>query len=357
MQINIERYGSLNLHEYQHFVDMHPQGTPYHHPGWLLAAEQAYGHRAWVISVRDKGQLQAVMPVCQLRRPGGGPLVSLPFCDMAGPLSETVQAGSDLGLGASRLMADVGAKALLVRRPEGGIIDEDMSARETYRNGQKVSMVFQLPAGSERLFSSYKPKLRSQIRKAEKNGLVASIETGLTGLEAFYPVFAANMRRLGSPVHGKSWFGALAGAYGDRLVVGVVRSGERVVGAGIVLTGGSRACIPWASTLAEYNHLAPNMLLYWRLLSYLSDGGFTEFDFGRSSFEEGTYRFKKQWGAKPARLCWEHWLADGSLQPCVMAETSPARIKVRSLIQACWQKLPLVVANWLGPHLRKHISL
>ncbi len=355
--VKVERCVDVDRSAYQNFVASHPHATAYHNIAWLDAVEQAYGHPCWVVTAWRGHRLVAVLPVCQLRRIGGGSLVSLPFCDLAGPLYETAEGESALKTGIRTLLSELGASTLEVRRRGPALCEQDIAELEHLKSNRKVSMVASLPESSERLFASYKPKLRSQIRKAEKNGLTAEVVTGTSGIDDFYPVFAANMRRLGSPVHGREWFDALTTAFDDRLLVGIVRLENEVVGAGIVLVQGKTACIPWASTVAEYNHLATNMLLYWQLLSHVADYGCRQFDFGRSSFGEGTYRFKKQWGAEPVALDWQQWQPDGSVLQSPATEPGLLAKKLRSWIEACWRRLPLQLANRLGPKLRKHISL
>ena len=351
------RLDDLPAETYDRFVASHPQASPYHHRAWLQATVKAYGHQAWVVSVTRKGEWVGALPVCHMRRPGGGNLVSLPFCDLGGPLAQDEGVQAALKAGAQTLMDTCGKADMAVRMAGDALTDEQIAEAELSQSARKVSMLFPLPESSEVLIKSYKPKLRSQIRKAEKNGLTSRVVTGREGVEAFYPVFAANMRRLGSPVHSRAWFRALAEAYGEQMLVGLVYAEQQVVGAGIVLVSGQKACIPWASTLAEFNHLAPNMLLYWALLSHVTDAGCEWFDFGRSTFGEGTYRFKKQWGAKPYGLSWVHWHADGRVTESAVTEPSATARKLRQFIEACWQRLPLAIANWLGPRLRKHISL
>ena len=114
--------------------------------------------------------------------------------------------------------------------------------------------------------------------------------------------------------------------------------------------------IPWASTLAEYNALAPNMLLYWTIQSQLCERGVRQFDFGRSTFGEGTYKFKKQWGALPVALDWREWDAQG-VAPVAAPATAGASSSLRPLIESAWQRLPLAVTNSLGPRLRRYITL
>ncbi|MFC4258512.1 FemAB family XrtA/PEP-CTERM system-associated protein [Marinobacter lacisalsi] len=333
------------------YVSRHPEGTGYHQLAWLESIASAYGHRVWcLMAMSPGGNLSGVMPVCEFRVPlTGARWISLPYCDLGGPLASSETAASALRERALDLVKRYSGKGLCLRLP-GGAVDPQSES-----NLAKVSMLCELPDSSEALFRSYKPKLRSQIRKAEKNGLRAEVTSGKEAVWLFYQVFADNMHRLGSPVHSLRWFQDLQQAFGDRLKVGLVYFEEKVIGAGIILVNGARASIPWASTLAEFNRLAPNMLLYWTLLAHVTDAGCRIFDFGRSTPGEGTYRFKKQWGAVPHELQWLDLSPDG--EPMTQKVASGQESKLRAMVESAWQRLPLSVANLLGPQVRKYISL
>jgi lipid II:glycine glycyltransferase (peptidoglycan interpeptide bridge formation enzyme) len=163
------------------------------------------------------------------------------------------------------------------------------------------------------------------------------------------------MRALGSPVHSKQWFTSLLENYQESMIISVVYKEYLPIGAGIVLLSGDKAAIPWASTKAEYNRLSPNMMLYWSLLKHLSDNNINHFDFGRSSYGEGTYKFKQQWGAKPKALIWQTLvMPSGELETDASATSNS---KLRTLVENTWRKLPLNLTVFLGPKIRKHISL
>lgn len=331
------------------YVSAHPGATPYHRTGWIQAVAEAYGHQVYGLTARGQGGgLVGVLPLCLVKAPmTRGALTSLPYCDLGGPLADSDDIATELNAAAMELAKAHGLSRVHLRlggeevEPEPGL--------------GKVSMLLDLPESGEALFRSYKPKLRSQIRKAEKNGLTAEVSDSADAIAGFYRVFAANMHRLGSPVHSQRWFEALKTAYGEKMVVGLVHHGDQVVGAGILLLNGRRASIPWASTDVAFNRLAPNMLLYWTLLEYVADRGYQVFDFGRSTPGEGTWRFKKQWGARSHRLEWVSIPEEGAEEPAGGQGVVPGR--GRAFAERVWQRMPLWLANRLGPHIRKYITL
>jgi FemAB-related protein (PEP-CTERM system-associated) len=358
LQARASRFNAFPVSEYDQYVAGHPQATPYHSSAWLHAIQRAYGHTGWLITVHHNGGLCGVLPLVEVKPPlGARRLVSLPFCDLGGVLADNADIREQLIAEASTLAKKNRIKILEIRA--GGAALETEQAIEALPAHTKVRMLCELPENSEVLFKSYKPKLRSQIRKAEKNGLRAELLSEGDAVNLFYDVFSQNMRRLGSPVHSLQWFKDLKAAYDDHMLIAIVFQDAKPVGAGIVLLGGKQACIPWASTLEEFNRLAPNMLLYWTLLSHVCDLGYILFDFGRSSPGEGTYRFKKQWGAQPHELIWSEYhngaQKTASVDPNGTGASGLSRI--RPLIEYIWRRLPLTMANWLGPKLRRYITL
>jgi FemAB-related protein (PEP-CTERM system-associated) len=324
--------------------------SPYFLSGWRRAVQKVYGHQAGCLLARERASKQsiALLPYSVFKRPLQRPrVISQPFADYSGVL--TINSELNRSLEAD-FRAQLGQNAVELRHSA-----QDISPQPEQL--AKVRMITQLLAGQDALLASYKPKLRSQIKKATKNGLTAELSTDSSAIKAFYQIYASNMRRLGSPAHHPDWFQYLLEYYPPgSLQVVLVRLAEQVTGAAIVLINGNQAVIPWASTLAEFNHLAPNMLLYWTIQSYLADRGVTTFDMGRSTPGEGTYRFKQQWGAQPYALDWQLH-RPGSEDGIALLQSDKAISGTRKVLEQLWRCLPQSLANQLGGQLRGYISL
>jgi FemAB-related protein (PEP-CTERM system-associated) len=346
MKIRIAVAGDQAI--WDEYVDSHNNATPYHRFAWLLSIEQAYQHENVSLLAFNDDTLVGVLPCIKMQKPFSKPsYCALPFCDL----------GFGLGNEPSILQALQSEALTLLQREGGNSFDYRDSVNTSPGDelvGKKVRMVLPLPGDSEALMAGFKSKLRSQIRKAEKNGLTCVVANSQTQIDDFYQIFAINMRKLGSPVHSKKWFECLFNNYAQQSILSVVYSDKVPVGAGIVLRTGNKVAIPWASTVAEYNKLAPNMMLYWSLLEHVSNLGCTEFDFGRSTYNEGTYKFKRQWGAEPIPLAWSNLVAE---QATIAENTQYKVSQIRSLVEKTWAKLPLGITTSLGPKIRKHISL
>ena len=300
------------------YVATHPLGSPYHRYAWKQAMERAYSiETGYYLAENTRGGITGILPAARLPRPlGAGAWCSLPYCDRGEPLAGDRETAEAL---AARLVCGddgrAGPTATYEIRATGSDDDQPGGDDAQLAPGQKVRLLLDLPDTPDALFEGFKSKHRSQINKARKNGLTISLGNAPAAVEQFYSVYSANMRNLGSPPHSRAWFHAVAGAYGDDCVIALVSTGASVIGAGLVLANPVQAAIPWASTLRDFNRLAPNMLLYWALLSHCIERGCRRFDFGRSGYGEGTYRFKAQWGARPVPLAWRRYRPAGTGQP------------------------------------------
>lgn len=331
------------------YVKEHTGATGYHNFAWGQAIEQAYGHKPHYFIAHSNQQTVGVLPIIEMRKPLlGRELCSLPFCDLGGCLADSQDIEHQLvQYAADQLNANINSP-LYIRQSGEPVLEQDLQKLQ----GKKVRMLLSLPESSEALMTSFKSKLRSQIRKAEKNGLTVEMGYQQHLVDDFYGVFAQNMHMLGSPVHGKGLFQALQKHYQDKMLICIVKKDTLPVGGGIVLLGSNIASIPWASTLQKYNKLAPNMLLYWSVLKEVTDRGIQQFDFGRSSYGEGTFKFKHQWGAKPILLDWQE-----HPQAYDQPEKNSEPGKLRGVVENIWRKLPLSLTIAIGPIVRKYISL
>jgi FemAB-related protein (PEP-CTERM system-associated) len=333
--------------KWDHYVSSKPNSTAYQLFAWKQAIESTYKHQAYYLIAETKQEICGVLPIIRIKPPFlAAKLCSLPFCDSGGPITEDEETRRALLNHSHQLSQELNAGSFELRE---SLPNTDETTTE---HDSKVSMLLELPSSSEEVLAGFKSKHRSQINKAKKNGLEADFGTSARYIDEFYRVFANNMLRLGSPVHSKSLFINLAKYYDERMILALIKHEGITIAAGIVLRINNRACIPWASTLFEYNKLSPNMLLYWSLLEKLADSNCQLFDFGRSTPGEGTYKFKAQWGAQPQALHWQSFDIHGDVIDNTMGNS-----KARAVIEQIWQKQPQFTANLLGPAVRKYISL
>jgi lipid II:glycine glycyltransferase (peptidoglycan interpeptide bridge formation enzyme) len=91
--------------------------------------------------------------------------------------------------------------------------------------------------------------------------------------------------------------------------------------------------------------------MYWEVMRRAADRGCRLFDFGRSKLGTGSFSFKHNWGFQDAKLNYMFRLKPGEAIP----EVNPTNPKYRFFIKA-WKRLPLPVANAIGPHIVRGIG-
>jgi FemAB-related protein (PEP-CTERM system-associated) len=330
--------------EWDDFVDASADAEAYHPYRWRSVYERVFGHRCLYLIARDKGgAVTGVLPLVQLKSVlFGNFLVSLPCFNYAGSLASDETVRGALIEAAAAAAKDAGAGHVELRHRAR------VSLNLPYRD-DKVSMLLDLPDSSEALWNGFSSKLRAQVRRPGKEG-ATSEDGGVELLDEFYAVFSRNMRDLGTPVYPKQLFSEILETFPEQSRVFVVKLDGKSCAAGF--TFGFRGCleIPCASALREFNRVSVNMLLYWSVLQHAISAGYKQFDFGRSTVDAGTYRFKKQWGARPEQLRWHYSLPSGAALPALNPQNPKFRLATR-----LWQKLPVSVANILGPRIVRHL--
>jgi FemAB-related protein (PEP-CTERM system-associated) len=329
---------------WDHFVMGHAQASGYHTLAWRAVISKAFGHRTYYLMARDEGgTIRGVLPLVLTESPMFGCfLTSMAFFNYGGVLADCADVRFALLSAVAELAKNVGATHIELRQTEP--IETDWPVRS-----RKVSMRLALPSDYESLLKAFPSKLRSQIRRAQKEGMDVSVG-GEELLEDYYRVFARCMRDLGTPVYAKGFFQSIVEAFPKEVRLCVVSLKGIPLASGLLYGFRSRLEIPWAASDKRYSRLAPNMLLYGAVLEFACREGFKEFDFGRSSRESGTYRFKEQWGAKPVSLHWYYWLRDGGPLP----ELNPQNPKYALAIRL-WQHLPVSVTTTVGPMIAKYL--
>ncbi len=330
------------MDEWDSYVDGHPQATLYHRWVWRDVIQKVFGHTAIFLVARDAAGLAGVLPLVRLRSwVFGDYLVSMPYFNFGGALARSPEVCQQLMLAAGAEARRIGCGHVEFRDTEsrdGAMVRMD-----------KVCMELALPGQFDVLWSTLGAKIRAQVRKPQKEGAQV-VHGGEDLLPEFYAVFARNMRDLGTPVYPLAFFREILRSLPAQASIAIIRYKGKAVAAGFLLGFRNRLEIPWASSLREYNPLGVNMMLYAEVIRFAIESGYRVFDFGRSSVDSGTYRFKKQWGASARQLYWHYWLAKGRNMP----QLNPGNPKYR-LAVAAWRRLPLRIATGLGPHIVKYL--
>jgi len=347
MPIKIAALDAASRSAWDRFVlETCPEATFFHLAGWKDVVEGVYRQRCRYLYAERDGAIVGVLPLAEIRsRIFGNRLISNAFTIGGGVAAVDEEARAALDAEAIRLMRETGASGIEYRRSDRHSGDPSWTAKsDVYANFSRA-----IAKEEEDCLKQIPRKQRAVVRKA----LDAAVLTDEidTVPDRFFPLYAFSMRNMGTPVFGMKFFARLMEAFEGRCdCLTVLHQGQPVSS---VLNFYFRdAVMPYyTGCRPEARDLGANDFMYWRLMRHAVERGFSTFDFGRSKFGTGPFSFKKNWGFEPAPITHEY-LSAGNAPP---AEINPLNPKYRLFI-ALWRRLPLGLANLLGPVVVREIG-
>lgn len=341
--INISELTTEYEAAWSQFVSDHPDATIAHEIGWREVIRDSLGHRPIYLTASEGPRITGILPLFLVKTWWQSRyMVSLPWIDYGGVCASDNESERLLLKRACEITRQHKAEFMELRSVDSSPIS-DLEVSE-----KKVTFLLELDKDPEIVWKGFNAKLRNQVRKADKSGLVTEY-AGLEKLDLFYRVFARNMRDLGTPVWGKDFFERILTRFADTAKIILVKMNDKTIAAGLVLAFKDRLYVPSASSYRSYLKYCPNHALYWRVIKDACEQGYQYFDFGRSTWDSNTFKFKKQWAPEPRQLRWQYHLNKADEIPAI----NPNNPKYRLFI-GMWRMLPLSVANMVGPRLIKN---
>jgi FemAB-related protein (PEP-CTERM system-associated) len=321
------------------YVESHPNACNYHRWGWQEVIRDAFGHEPHYLYASIDGTIRGVLPLFSIRsRLFGNSLVSVPFFSYGGLLADSQESTNALATRAAELARQLGARHVELR--QGSELNCDWAKTQS-----KVTMGLALPASAEELWKRFSTGHRNKIRKSQKSGF--RIEWGAgEAVKHFYPVFAANMRNLGTPVYPKAWFERICRRFPGEIHIMTLWEEDRVVASAFLSAYRKTLELPWSASLPDTRKKYSHYLMYWTFMEWAIQKGFQWMDLGRCTPGSGTYEFKQHWVCDEKPLNWYYWLAPTSALPRVRVDNPRFNLAIQ-----VWKHLPLAVANQLGPRI------
>ncbi len=315
-------------------------GSVFHRAAWLQAVELGTGNRAHGLLAERAGQITGWLPLSEVHSPVfGRMLASSGFAVDGGPL------GDNAGL----LCRTAEELALRLSCPSIELRGGDAPADWTVRTDSHCGFVCDLAADDEAQLLAIPRKQRAEVRRGLGYAMQVSIGRAEEDRVAHYSVYAASVRNLGTPVFPRTLFDAVL----DNLDADILTLRREGVAMASVLSLYHRgAVLPyWGGGTAAARHWRANDVMYYALMNHARSRGCTRFDFGRSKTGSGPYHFKRNWGFEPQPLAYASWTAPGMER----RDADPTSAKHAARL-ALWQKLPLPVANLLGPMIARGLG-
>jgi FemAB-related protein (PEP-CTERM system-associated) len=320
-----------------------PSATFFHRAGWKTVLEQAFGHRTCFLYAEDQGSIIGILPLAQVKSVlFGNTLSSLPFCVYGGIVADNEQVARALRGEACRLAQEFNVGALELRNATPS--ETDWPVKQLYYTFRKS-----IDPDDEANLKAIPNRQRAMVRKGIEEGLHSEWDSGT---DRIYRVYSESVRNLGTPVFSAKYLRVLRQVFASHCsVLMITQAGQDV--AGVLSFYFRDEVIPYygGSTAVARSLKGVNHFMYWELMRHSAAQGYRLFDFGRSKEGTGPFSFKKNFGFKPQPLPYEYFLVKSSSVP----DVNPLNPKYRLMISV-WSKLPLPIANLLGPLLARSLG-
>jgi FemAB-related protein (PEP-CTERM system-associated) len=331
------------------FVDTQPDASFFHRSTWRHVIEHAFGHRTHYVLAECDGAITGVLPLVHLKSHlFGNTLISNPFCVYGGPVAVDRESAAALDAYAASLMQQLGAQAVeyrLLRPLEDGWLEEEACPT---RSDLYVTFRKAIAASDETNMKAIPRKQRAIVRKGIERGLVATVGKDV---DVLHRIYAESVRNLGTPVFSCRYFRLLKDMFGEDMDITIVRDGEAPVAAVMNFYYRDEVLPYYGGGTAAARACHANDFMYWEVMRHAAARGCRIFDFGRSKVGTGSFAFKKNWGFAPEPLHYRYRLQKGLAIP----DINPHNPKYRLFI-AGWKRLPLPIANLLGPYIVRGIG-
>ncbi len=329
------------------YVRAHAQATPFHLSGWSRAVARGCGQANHYLVAEIESTIVGVLPLTVVHSPlFGRALVSSAFAVGGGALA-------DDGDVAKALSAEAVAMAERLTCPTVELRGGMMSAGADWHHDETTYLGFvrDLAADDEAELLAIPRKQRAEVRRAL--GFELTAETGTTEQHraAHYSVYSESVRNLGTPVFPRALFDAVLDNFGSEADILTVRHDGTPIASVLSLYWRGTVMPYWGGGTAAARGWRANDLMYYALMNHARGRGCTRFDFGRSKAGTGPAAFKRNWGFEGKPLAYVKFAANGEAPRDINPLNPKYRLKV-----ALWQKLPLSIANRIGPIIARGLG-
>ncbi len=328
----------------EQFVREHG-GTLFHLPSWLKAVERGTGNRGGGIVAEQLGAIVGWLPLTEVRSLlFGNTLVSSGFGVGGGILADSPGTVQQIAACVQDHCERYGFSSVEVR---GGAIPDDWRSWDDKHCGFERA----LADNDEAELLAIPRKARAEVRKGLKNGLEVRVGRSREDLDAHYSVYSESVRNLGTPVFPKTLFSEMLEAFPDTSDILTVLSGRKPLASVLSFYHDGVVMPFWGGGTFAARGARANEIMYYELMLHARRQGMKRFDFGRSKTGSGPFNFKKNWGFEPQPLTYAEWTAAGETARDIDPTSDAYSRKI-----ALWKKLPLPIANTVGPFIARDLA-
>ncbi len=340
MQIKFLSDNELNA--WNDYVESNPLASFCHRSEWKFILESVYGIKTHYMYAEDNGTITGILPLAEIKSLlFGHTLISTPFCVYGGACGDTQETSTKLIDKASRLAKELQVDYMELRNISDS--QDNWPCKDFYYTFQK-----EISADADINLKAIPRKQRAMVRKGINNDLESVIDDNV---DRFYDIYSVSVRNLGTPVYPKKYFIALKNVFGHACNILTITKDGKAISSVLSFYSGDTVMPYYGGGLAEARRLKAYDFMYWELMRRSCANKIRYFDFGRSIEGTGSYSFKKNWGFQPKKLYYQQQLVTARQTP----DFNPRNSKYGMYVKA-WQKLPLPIANLIGPLISRNLG-
>jgi FemAB-related protein (PEP-CTERM system-associated) len=346
LPIEIQMLDQVGVEAWDDFVNRTPGSLPTHASIWKDILDRTYGYPCYFLAALVEGQIQGVLPLFRVE----SVLMGDSLQSMAGGICVmTPQVSRALACYADDLARQLDVDYLLLRDSRQPWESCGLEVIDAHR-GVRIH----LPADPQTAWEQLNRTLRKDIRKGVRNGEVDAI-TDLLLIDDFYDVMARFNHQVGTPLYSKQFLINVAQGFPGRFMTALGYSGGKPVASYLCLLHHNQLFGMWGATLHDYNPLMPTHRVYWAIVEEAICEGIELLDLGRSAYPSPQFDFKSKWGDEIYPIYQLFHIYRGKMPSVLNTGQSIRENQQLSFFSRTWSRMPLAVANLIGPMVRRHI--
>ena len=341
--MEVKAYTPSHQGRWDDFVSVSSTGTFFHTTVWKTVIEKVFGYTPWYFLVEGDNAIKGILPLFLVKKPFHGQvLISIPFGVYGGICADSAEVVEQLQEKGESLSRELGVDFLELRHVEAHGID--LPTKELY-----FTFTREIYDGEEKNMMAIPRKQRRMIRQGINHQLESKVG-GKEFLKEFYAIYSTSLRNLGTPAFPYRFFEVLLEELAEQCKILAVWYQDQMAAAVMTFCYKDQLLPYYGGGLPQFLRYAVYDFMYWELMRFGWEHGYKVFDFGRSKQGTGAYDFKRHWGFEPKPLHYQYYLPKGGAIPNV----SPTNPKFQPFI-SLWKKLPLSLANLIGPQVIKYL--
>ncbi len=341
--VSLEQVGPTAWDE---FVEHSEGSLPNQVSVWETILHKTYGYSCHFLAAQKDGKIQGILPLYRVTSPLTGDSLQ----SMSGAVcAATPQAAQALLTAADDLAKQLDIDYLLLRDSRQLWDACGLDVLEAHRGVR-----LHLPADRETAWKNLHRDLRYDIRYGTRKGEI-DIIVDRPQVDDFYKVLLQGSHQMGTPLFSKQfvlnvvqgfsrYFSTSLAYWENKPIAGYFNLNYRNISFGL-----------WGISLRSYLYLRPTHRVFWQMIEQQISQGLNLFDMGRSAYPSTQYNFKENWGDETYPIYQLFHIYRGKTPPTLNIHMAIQKNRQVSLFNRVWSKLPLTLAQSLGPIVRRHV--